>query len=122
MSAPDRDGVPPRLPGGPRLLFAAAGASVAYAIHLLAGVALVDVSCALGSTWPLHAATVALLLVALASTAEARRIWRAASGGERGIDWDRRVPWTAMSGLLLGGTATVLIVLHWSGTWFYPPC
>jgi hypothetical protein len=112
-----------------RLLFALLGGAAAWSLHFLAGYAALAIGCVAG--WSGIRAgqaigTLALLVVALWSTAIAWREWRRVSGDQT---WDAALGeprgWFAylmLTGALMGMVSALAIALQGWGTLMLPVC
>jgi hypothetical protein len=100
------------------------GGAFAWAIALGAQYGLVEVACGTGSTLPLHLATLAALLLALAALAVARRVWRraASESPDAGGGPLPRSRFMAGLGLMASGYFTLVILAQWLGSLFLHPC
>ncbi|HYC31977.1 MAG TPA: hypothetical protein VEB59_06775 [Gemmatimonadales bacterium] len=118
-----------QVPSWSRTLFAVLGGALAWTLHFLGSYALVAIACVEGWTAvraPIAAATVALLLVAVWSTAAAWRGWRRVSGDQT---WDTALGepkgWYAflmLTGVLLGLISALTIALEGFGGVALPVC
>ena len=117
------------LPSLGHILFAVLGGALAWALHFLGSYAVTAIGCVArwgGVRLSLAAGTVALLLVAGWSTAAAWRAWRRVSGDQH-FDVALGEPrgWFAflmLSGVLLGATAVLTILLEGLGSLVLPVC
>ena len=118
MSAPVTDTAPGLLVQVYGLL----GGMTAYAIHLMAGSALVPLSCELSSTWPNHLLTLAALLAIAGSALAAWKTTKVATGGTTDDVLDRRFSFLGPVGLLLNGVAFLVVLYAEIPLWFFDPC
>ncbi len=113
-----------------RLLFAILGGAIAWTIHFLGSYAVVAIGCVAG--WPRTAVTIVglgtVLLggVAVWSTVVAWREWRRVSS-DQPVDAGLNEPrgwyaWLMLTGVLMGITSLVTIVLEGSGSLLLPAC
>jgi hypothetical protein len=105
-------------------VFAYLGGMTAYAVHLLAGSALVPFACDIGTTLPVSALNWAMIAVAATSGGVAWRIWRAAlvDVATSGAVSARRSAFLGFSGLLLDALAIVIILFVEAHVWVLDPC
>jgi hypothetical protein len=117
------------LPSTGHILFAVLGGVLAWALHFLGSYALLAIGCVArweGLRLSLAAGTAGLLLVAGWSTVAAWRGWRRVSGDQH-FDVALGEPrgWLAflmLTGVLLGATAVLAILLEGLGPLALPPC
>lgn len=111
-------------PGVGVQLFAYLGGMAAYALHLLASTALVPLACGMGTTWPLHLLSAAVLAVIALAGAVAWRLWRGAREGTDpvgGVLAHRR-RFLGASGLMLNALAFAVVVFAEIPNHFLHPC
>lgn len=112
-----------------RMLFAVLGGAIAWTVHFLGSYAVVAIGCVAGwtqTTLVVGVATALLTAVAVWSTLVAWREWRQASGDQ---PWDTALgeprgwyAWLMISGVLLGLTSVLAILLEGSGSLMLPVC
>jgi hypothetical protein len=113
-----------------RILFALLGGAIAWSLHFLGSYAVVAIGCVAGwartATLAVAAGTVMFAGVAALSTLIAWREWRRVSGGQR---WDEGLneprgwyAWLMLTGVLMGVTSLLAILLEGSGSLLLPAC
>jgi hypothetical protein len=119
---PDLDGIDRDEPGPGVLwqIIGFGGGMTAYALHLFVGLAFVPLSCALGTTWPIHGATILTLAAVVGSTAVAWWVRRSARRCPPVLQRRRLLLGTA--GLFLNGLALMIVVLSDVPSQVLDPC
>jgi hypothetical protein len=107
-------------PGVAWQVFGFLGGTAAYAIHLFIGLAFVPLSCDVGTTWPIHAATIVSVLAIAGSTATA---WWVRRSARRSAPVIQRRRWLlGTSGLFLNGLAVMAVVFSDVPSQVLNPC
>jgi hypothetical protein len=107
-------------PGVPWQVVGFGGGMTAYALHLFVGLALVPLSCGLGSTWPIHLATAVTVAAITGSAVVAAWVRRSAAGVTPEVARRRRVLGSA--GLFLNGLALMVVLLSDLPNYVLNPC
>lgn len=118
--------------------FAFLGGMAAYAVHLMAGSALVPLACELGTVLPISVLSWSMIAVATAALVVGVRIRRGARAEAEavGVDVDatgpesaaggatatRRTAFLGLAGALLSGLAITAILVVEAHVWVFDPC
>lgn len=94
--------------------------SVAYAVHLLAGSALVAAACATGTSWTITALSIVAVVVAAVALASSVGIVRQARDRSGAVA--QRTRYLARSGVVLNALAIVMIVFVEVNVQLFDPC
>lgn len=110
------------LPGAAARAFAVSGGLAAWAIAFLAAYPLVRVSCAVGSSLPVHLVRWAAMVVAVAATLTGWRLYRAAGTHPPEGHGTEKARFFGRAGMVLSVGGLALLAVEDLASWVIDPC